>query len=1050
MGNEVVPLITVEGNIMHLLTHRVINSRYRILSHIGQGGMGVVYKAQDRITHDTVALKIIEISHIETDGSKTSEHKLALINEFKILAGLRHPNIISVFDYGLHQDSPYIVMDYLDDAVDFDHVINIADEQTKIDLLVQVLEALFYLHRRGIIHRDLKPSNIMVDKGVVKVLDFGLSVADEMATGRAGTLAYMAPETLEKRITVPQSDLYSLGVIAYQAFTGTLPFTAPNILDIVQQAPDMSLLDNHPISNIIERLLLKNPLDRYQSAEAVLDVLTDVMQIERQETLSVRESFLQASRFVGRKKELNQLKKSLKLARLGQGGAWLIGGESGVGKSRLFEEFRTHALINSAIVLHGQGVEGGGLPYQLWHNIVRHLLLSTDVDELEASILKELVPDIAELIGKAVDDAPELQGEAHKIRLITTISDILRRQTDCIVLLLEDLQWTIESLDVIKRLTHFVSDIPLLIVGNFRNDERPKLPDELPQMQVMTLERLSDSAISNLVKSMLGEHALQPHLLSFLKKETEGNALFMVEVVRALAEDAGQLSNIGQATLPEEVFTGNINRIIQKRLLKLPETYRPLLHLSAVLGRYLDLKALLILETQVGVSLEELLLMCADLSILEVVDGKWRFTHDKLREATIKSISDDDSSRLYTLGATALEEAYPNDDKYALMLIDLWNKAGNETKELKYIMIEGERLIEQAGYSNSQQAKLLFERANTISNSLPISPQSKLDIVLNLGVALIGTHESELADKYLNEAWHLAEDLGEKVKASKAMVGLARIRTERYPQDEIFKLLDNAIAIAQECEDYRMLGVNYGVEGYVYAHYNDLDKALESFLNARDALKIGYVDYEVALMQNNIGKLLQVNGNFAEAKAQLQESRKLSLQAGHYNNLILCTSNLGVTSFFQEQYEEAIAYYSDSIKIMNDTADAAGLPHLWILKSLAEAELGQVDAVYMSIHKAIETRQKAVLWDYSNTYIVIGGAWLALLLDEHEQAAIWFGLAKQHGYENPFIREWLEPLQDKLKTLFDTTNLEDFIAKGAKLELDTTVDSIQEILFVRN
>src|SRR4051812_21003911 len=182
----------------------LIGKRYQLLDKLGAGGMGVVYRATDRLTGQTVALKQVIPSTIDPDTAPTiylgkeSSFQLALAQEFRTLASLRHPNIISVLDYGFDQTrQPYFTMDLLENAVTINEAAVGLPLAEKIDLIIQTLRALTYLHRRAILHLDLKPGNVMVTDGQVKVLDFGLSSGrNESHRETTGTLAYMAPEIM--------------------------------------------------------------------------------------------------------------------------------------------------------------------------------------------------------------------------------------------------------------------------------------------------------------------------------------------------------------------------------------------------------------------------------------------------------------------------------------------------------------------------------------------------------------------------------------------------------------------------------------------------------------------------------------------------------------------------------------------------------------------------------------------------------------------------------------------------------------------------------------
>ncbi|MCA9920170.1 MAG: protein kinase, partial [Anaerolineales bacterium] len=148
---------------------KIINGRYQCHSKIGEGGMGVVYRATDRLTGETVALKQVhlsdklQISDSLAPNATEDDLRLALAHEFQILAGLRHPHIISVLDYGFDgAKRPYFTMTYLPNAQTILEAAQDTSFERKIELIQQLLQALAYLHRRNVLHRDLKPDNVLV------------------------------------------------------------------------------------------------------------------------------------------------------------------------------------------------------------------------------------------------------------------------------------------------------------------------------------------------------------------------------------------------------------------------------------------------------------------------------------------------------------------------------------------------------------------------------------------------------------------------------------------------------------------------------------------------------------------------------------------------------------------------------------------------------------------------------------------------------------------------------------------------------------------------
>jgi Tol biopolymer transport system component/predicted Ser/Thr protein kinase len=256
-------------------------SHYKILEKLGEGGMGVVYKAEDTKLKRTVALKFLP------RGLEAHEPERArFLQEAQAAAALNHPNICTIHDIALESDQQFIVMEYVDGKTMRERV-PIQKVQDAINYAIQIGEALEEAHSKGVVHRDVKTDNIMVTaKNQVKVMDFGLaklkgSLKLTKTSSTVGTLAYMAPEQIQGGEVDARSDIFSFGVVLYEMLTGQLPFRgeheAAMVYSIVNEEPESIQKYRPDLSSeflhIMNRALEKDPEDRYQSVhDMVIDL----------------------------------------------------------------------------------------------------------------------------------------------------------------------------------------------------------------------------------------------------------------------------------------------------------------------------------------------------------------------------------------------------------------------------------------------------------------------------------------------------------------------------------------------------------------------------------------------------------------------------------------------------------------------------------------------------------------------------------------------------------------------------------------------------------
>ena len=486
-----------------------IVAHYRILERLGGGGMGVVYKAEDTTLGRIVAIKFLPEA-IANDALALERFR----REARAASALNHPNIVTVHEIGEDAVGSFIVMEWIQGETLRSRMKRTMDLTAVIDYGLQAARALKTAHQAGIIHRDIKPENIMVrSDGYVKLVDFGLArvgiTPDEKTVSVGitkegswmGTIEYFSPEQARAEPLEWGTDIFSLGIVLYQAATGVHPFQGGSPFStatgIMSQDPIPPTRINPGVPPALERLLLSmlQKDARLRPTASEVEQVLDGLRTPSPADIDTIFPKATERHTVGRGQQLKELNVALNMAMSGRGSLVSVSGEAGIGKSTLVEEFLASlkGSSHSCNIARGRCSErlADGEAYLPVLEAFDSLLHSGSGDSA-SRIMRTLAPSwFLEL-------APAQQQDSSLIRLAdskATSQERLKReffaflQELCrhrpLLLVLEDVHWIDSStVDLLGYVTSRFESLPLLIVVTYRPGEMVERMHPLHQIRL--------------------------------------------------------------------------------------------------------------------------------------------------------------------------------------------------------------------------------------------------------------------------------------------------------------------------------------------------------------------------------------------------------------------------------------------------------------------------------------------------------------------------------------------------------------------------------------
>ena len=797
---------------------------YGIEGIIGRGGMGVVYRAVHRDSGEAVALKTVLLP---------DEQFLQRIRrEIQALARIQHPGVVRIVDQGLEDGLPWYAMELLEGEELRQRAVSVPGESPRIDegalgqvltLLRRLCAPLAFLHGEGIVHRDLKPGNVIVrPDGMPVLVDFGLvaefgaSVGRETATAdhlAAGTPTYMAPEQISGAFVDARADLYALGCVLYELLTGRPPFVEDTPLRLAMAhmseppRPPSERVSGLPpeMDELLVRLLAKRPEDRLGYAEDVAAALARLGADNGLGTGAPRPRvYLYRPGFAGREDALQQLESRLGDLGEGRGALVLVGGESGVGKTRLVLEAARAADDRELQVLVGEARDGVARPLEPLRKPLEAIadrcrqMGAGETARLvgdRGPVLARYEPSLGQLPGcegqrTPVDLPPDAARERLFGHLAETFSALAEQRP--LLLIVDDLQWADDlTLSFLASLVRGgrLGERPFLVVGTYRTEEvdvgLARLLAE-PGIDPLDLDRLGEEGVGAIVGDMLAIPAPPGRLVRFVARQSEGNPFFVGEYLRTAAQEglifrdgAGRWQVVQRGGQGEDEFAalpdpGSLRDLVGRRLAALSPDAQRLAEVAAVVGREgpLDL-----IQTVAETDDSALDVAFAELIRRHVAEepapGILRFLHDKLREA---AYSAQDPARLRALHQRVAEilDARPREgDEYVYALAHHYALGEVERDPLRVHETSAAAGARAVANNAPEEACRFFDRAWTFAHDAGIEPDGAFHAAW--GEACAQQHKVVEAIEHLERALEGTEGPGprSRLRTRLAIVRLA-------------------------------------------------------------------------------------------------------------------------------------------------------------------------------------------------------------------------------------------------------------------------------------
>ncbi len=932
----------------------LISNRYRITDKLGQGGMGIVYLVEDSLKDNMLfALKTIRqdvLSKMKEIGIKSFK------NEYEMMTRLKHPNLAQVYEFGNDSDNYFIVMEYLEGILLSEYLMTDFDKNRINDILVQILRALEYIHSRNIMYRDIKPGNIMVDGTSVKLMDFGLAGFELKGESKVkGTMQYFSPEAINKKVGYSM-DIFSLGLVYFEMLTGEMFFsTSPEdfsgIINMLYKRDKymafmkkrLNLVKDTDTRNIVRRMIEYSPKDRYQACS---EVISDINQCSGRnyefETSETKESYVLGNAFADRKDEFRELKTQL--AKADDQHFFVYNGNVGVGKTRLFIEFKKYCRLGDILFFDSSCMEGEIREYHYFGDILLQMMTYSS-DELlgrAGPYLKLMLPDsdrLSRFRPPQIMDNPMMLKEITIQNIIDYIIEFYGEIQKRFVIYFNDLQWIDDGsavlLEALLSRLNINSGINICIYANI-NEEKIKSRVvrsmlENAGIRIHDLGPLDGEGISEYIENVFGSRFIDRSIsesVQFIKEKVGGNPLFLEELIKSLIESNviikdnrywKLLKPAEGIEIPRNLLDTVRTRV--KRILK-DRNREHILHILALLRVDLPIETLIGMIRKIcGIEPAKALIELERMEILQQHSVEnyfyYSFTSSIIKDIVNRSVKERKSINL----------------DIARNMEAMIGDSGQYNEEIAYHYIEAEvndralffcrKCADNARKDYFHEKAVKYYDIMLYSLNLSIIDE-RLEIMLCKARSLEVLGRWDEALSVLDDCRKHASDAGKQIILAQINSLSGRIYLQKGEINKAKKAFDLSLEISENTGNKALIAESYDNLGSYFYNQSLMDEAMKYHSKNRDYfLRAGdRSGYLRAL--NNIGNIHFARSNYTEAIECFKKCQYIALELHDKKSIGNAVGNQGNVYYNQGNFAKAFECYEIDRDLSEEIGDKRG------------------------------------------------------------------------------------------------------------------------------